>query len=87
MSLKVKPVVMDSRTASLIDVLPDSTGRCWLIPETEESLFPVFDAKPDDIARIIENCPFYEYYVLSKNYDWLVIESDHNQFFICRATP
>ena len=64
---QISAVQLDSQKVSLIDVLPDSTHPCWLIPETEEPLLPVFDTNPADVARIIAKCPFFEYYVVSKN--------------------
>ena len=85
MSLAVPTETRSSSDYRLLDVLPEQQGRCWFILETEEKHLPVFDIDVKDVAAVLGECPFFEYYVVGRNYDWLVAESDHNMFFICRA--
>ena len=85
MSLTVQPETADSTVVKLMDVIPGKTGRCWLIPEVDSSSGPVFDVEVRNIQAILNECPFFEYYVVAKDFSWLIVESDHNEFFVCRS--
>src|SRR5262245_7886443 len=86
MSPKTHPQVYDPKTHRLEDVLPSKHPSYWFIPETEQPVPPVFDLKLSDIQAIIGGCPFFEYYIVDKEYRWLVAESDHNQYHVVLAT-
>lgn len=58
--------------------------QLYFIPETEEDDLPVYKAKLDAIQEVLDDCPFFEYYILPENLEWIVIESDHNEFHIGR---
>ena len=75
----------DSSTTDLNDVMPASSGPCWFIPETGEVNLPVFLIDASTVRVILGECPFFEYYVGSPTFEWMVAESDHNVFFLCRA--
>jgi hypothetical protein len=85
MNLAVAAETADSTSVRLIDVLPEKKCRCWLIPEVETTAWPVFDVESRDIQAILDECPFFEYYIVPRDFTWLVAESDHNEFFVCRA--
>jgi predicted NUDIX family NTP pyrophosphohydrolase len=85
MNLAVPAEVTDSTASTFIDVVPEKTGRCWLIPEIETAGWPVFDVEVADIQAILNDCPFFEYYVVARDFSWLLAESDHDEFFVCRA--
>jgi hypothetical protein len=61
------------------NLLPPAEQRCWLIAETDEDALPVFDLQISYLSPILAECGFFEYYLVGKKLDWLVIENDHNQ--------
>lgn len=71
--------------ARLGDLLPRTSDRCWLIPETDGDRLPVFGVATNEVERVVAQCPFFEYYVLGLDLSWLVIESDHNVLFVCEV--
>jgi hypothetical protein len=86
LALKVNADVCSSNDKSLADVLPERKGSCWFIPETEADTLPVYKVPIEDVPKLINESPFFEYYILGQNLDWLVIESDHNEYFVCRLS-
>lgn len=56
----------------------DNTS-CWFIPETEEQDLAVYETNIQVLPSILEECSFFEYYILSKDFKFLLIENDHNQ--------
>jgi len=82
MNLKGSTKTYDSTNYKLVEILPSCDKDYWFIPETEEESLPVFSLTRAEIETILNECPFFEYYVLSKYNQWLVAESDHNQFYV-----
>jgi hypothetical protein len=65
----------------LTDIIPETDGNVWLIVEDdEESFYPVYDARPEFIKNILDECFAFEYYVVDKNKEWLLCENHHNSF-------
>jgi hypothetical protein len=81
-----KPVdeYYDRSTVKLSDILPENCESCWLIPETDADLLPVYEIYASAIERLIEDCPGFEYNIVAKDFSWLVIETDHDQYYVCR---
>lgn len=74
----------DSRTQTLSSVLPTTSETVFLIPETDELVLPVYAIFVSDLEKLLAECPYFEYYVVGEKRDWLVVESDHDIFFVCR---
>lgn len=66
----------------LSDHLAGAGQRFWFIPELETDELPVFDAELNAVTELLRESPFFEYYVLSKDYRRLLIENDHNQVLL-----
>lgn len=75
----------DSRAVEPSTVFPDRSGSCWFLPETDEAHLPVYEVDVTQIQRLLSDCPFFEYNIVSRDFSWLVAESDHNVYFVCRA--
>jgi hypothetical protein len=75
----------DSTTHELVEILPKKTGKAWFIPETEASSLPVYSIDLILLPQLLEECPHFEYYIVSPDFKWLVSESDHNIYFVCRT--
>ena len=73
----------DSSSTSLRDVLPDRNGAVLLIPETDDTPL-VYEIDAAHLDAILDECPLFEYNVVHPSLRWLVAESDHNVFFVCR---
>ena len=67
--------------------VPVEDERCWLIPETEESDLPVYDVCVSELRRVLGECRFFEYYLVSKHFEWLVVENDHNEVLVVKSSP
>ncbi|MBO0360256.1 hypothetical protein J0X19_20015 [Hymenobacter sp. BT186] len=84
LSLKVpyKSYEYDLFTNDLSEYIPDQETECYWIPESEEEYLSVYDTRISVIRQVLENTPFFEYYVLSKKIEWLLIENDHNELIV-----
>lgn len=71
----------------LTELLPNKDGTCWLIPETDTEGLPVYEIDAKSVESLLKECPYFEYYVLAKDLNWLVAETDHNVFFVCERPP
>jgi len=69
----------------LIRHVPAGAERCWLIPETEEEYPPVFDVEVRCITPVLAECSYFEYYLVGKQFEWLIAENDHNQVIVSRV--
>lgn len=64
----------------LIDIIPDLSKNVWLMVEDDqEDYYPIYDCNPSNIGQIIGECFGFEYYVISKNKDWLICENHHSR--------
>lgn len=85
MSLSCPYQQFDSKETKLADVLLGRSGRGWLIAETETPNLPVYAVDLSQLPTLLEGCPYFEYYVVGTDFSWMVAESDHNVYFVCRA--
>jgi hypothetical protein len=67
--------------------IPAEDERCWFIPETEEDELPVYDVYIPEVRRVLSECSYFEYYLVDKRFEWLIIESDHNEVIVAKASP
>lgn len=86
MSLKVQPrcyAYPDSEGyRHLGEHWTSASEKCWLIPETEEPQLPVYSTELKVVARLLAECSFFEYYLLSVDQSLLLIENDHNEIIV-----
>jgi hypothetical protein len=76
----------DRKTVKLSSILPTRTGACWLILDTEAKWLPVYEIDAGHVERLIDDCPGFEYYVVALNFSWLVVETHHDQYYLCRES-
>ncbi len=85
MSLSGSCEHFDAKEHKLEDVLPAGAAKCWLIAETgSTSGLPVYSLDVRNLSAVLDECPYFEYYVVAEDFSWLIAESDHNVFFVCR---
>ncbi len=59
------------------ELCPDEI--CWfVVTDDQGSNWSVFEAKPSTISAILSNCHFFEYFVASRDLDWIVFENHHD---------
>jgi hypothetical protein len=68
----------------LIRHIPEGNEKCWFVSETEKEYAPVFDVNVNWTSRVLGECFSFEYYLVGKQFDWLITENDHNQVIVCR---
>jgi hypothetical protein len=69
----------------LSQLMPTGQQDCYFIPETGEEDLRVYRGSMLTICAVIDDCPFFEYYILAPDLSWLAIENDHNALIIARA--
>ena len=52
--------------------------------EDSDSLW-VYKIQLNKLSNIIENCRYFEYYVVAMDYSWLIAENDHGDVIVCQA--
>lgn len=63
------------------------TDPLYFIPETESlEPMPVYKLTHAQILQLIPDCPFFEYYIVSTDFQSLLIETEHAQLIEARAT-
>lgn len=78
--------VYDHNFQHLEQHIPIGESRCWFIPETETASRPVFDVEIRWLTPVLNECTFFEYYVLGKGLDWLVIDNDHGELLVVNGS-
>lgn len=86
LKLKTMPLKIDTDDlpglSFLKDNWPSNESSCYFIPENESDTPRVFDASLMSVLTILENSSFFEYYLVGKYLNWLMIETDHNELLI-----
>ncbi len=66
---------------------PPGYARGFFIPEDDEAgAYRVFDASVDGVVTLLSESPFFEYYIVAKDFRWLLAEDHHNRLWTCRDT-
>jgi hypothetical protein len=66
----------------LAEIAPDPNELVWFIAEEDRlPFYPVFEMTPSDASLILGECYAFEYYLVSKNFDWLIGENHHDTMF------
>ncbi|PWK80068.1 hypothetical protein LX99_00532 [Mucilaginibacter oryzae] len=59
-------------------IIPNLERKVWLmIEDVQEKFYPIYDVDPNYIPDILNNCFHFEYYIIDKDYDWLLCENHH----------
>lgn len=86
MSFKKKPIVLhcadDSGYLRLAQLAPPVTKNVWLVvDESNEGKF-VLDVPIHAVSEIIRECRYFEYYVVSPDFLWVMAENDHGDLLL-----
>lgn len=45
--------------------------------------FFVYSLPFEAVPKLLGECPFFEYYIVPRDYAWLLCETDHNEVIVC----
>jgi hypothetical protein len=76
----------DRKTVKLLSIMPTKSGLCWLIPDTETEWLPVYEIHAQQVQTLIDDCPGFEYYVVAKDFSWLIVETHNDEYYVCRES-
>jgi hypothetical protein len=58
----------------LCKLVPDESAHVWFIAEDRDlPFYPVYEATPRAIEKIIGECFGFEYYLVAKDFSWLLL--------------
>ena len=60
---------------------------CWLVPETEEGSYPVYQTIVPVAEKLLSECSFFEYYLLNKTPSFGICDCCGVEFGYEDATP
>ena len=64
----------------ITDIAPDPLALTWFVVEEDQlPIYPIYEARPVDIQKVIGECYAFEYYIVSKSKKWLLCENHHNR--------
>ena len=86
MSLSMAYDTWDSREVNISSILPTLSDQVYFIPEAARNHPHVYRVRAGDLERLIDNCPGFEYNVASLDGSWLLAESDHDIFYLCKSS-
>jgi len=61
-------------------LVPDPHEAVWFIVEEDQlPFYPIYEATPAAIQKVIGECYGFEYYIIPKSKEWLLCENHHNR--------
>jgi len=64
----------------IIELVPDASEHVWFIVEDDSlPFYPVYKATPTAIHAVIPECYGFEYYIVQREFQWLLCETHHNK--------
>lgn len=64
----------------LVKIVPSAEEKVWFIVEDDQlPFFPVYEANTTTIQAVIGECYHYEYYIVAKDFSWLICDTHHNE--------
>ena len=64
----------------ITEFVPDASKHVWFIVEDDSlPFYPVYDATPSAIRAVIAECYGFEYYIIEREFEWLLCETHHNR--------
>jgi len=60
--------------------VPDVDEKVWFMIEDDQlATYPIFEATPNEIMKIVGECFAFEYYLIPKSKAWLICENHHGR--------
>ncbi len=55
----------------------------FLIADEDNDYTYIYDIPFSSISHVIENCRFFEYYIIPHDLSWLICENEHGDLIVC----
>lgn len=70
-------------------IIPETSLRVWFVtePDGNSNEFGLYDVIAKNIRPVLKECCYFEYYVISKELDWLICENHHGAFMVVGEIP
>jgi hypothetical protein len=69
----------DKAFLEITKIVPEKSEILWFMVEDDHMpYFPIFEATPEKIEKIIAECFAFEYYIIPKTKNWLLCEDHHD---------
>ena len=60
-------------------IVSNKREKVWFIVEDDQlPFYPVYEATPEAVQRVVGECYGYEYYLVAKDLSWLLCETHHD---------
>jgi hypothetical protein len=67
----------------LTRIVPNQKEKVWFIAGDSQATFiPVYEAKPEAIQNLLGECFGFEYYLIAKDFSWLICENHHDLLIV-----
>lgn len=63
----------------LLAHIPAKDTRVWFIPDGETPERAVFDVDKKWLPLVLNECIYFEYYVVGQANDWIILDTDHDE--------
>ena len=63
----------------LLEHIPARDTRVWFIPDGETPERAVFDVDKKWLPLVLNECIYFEYYVVGQANDWIILDTDHDE--------
>ncbi|MFN8012371.1 MAG: DUF6756 family protein [Holophagaceae bacterium] len=68
---------------ALVGVPEDSEAILITTPDDGEPI-TLFEGRFANLCRLIDDCPYFEFVIVSRQLDWALLESHHNEVLLAR---
>ena len=63
----------------ITEIIPDKNEKLWFVAEEDQlPFYPIYEATPESIQKVIGECYGFEYYIVPKTKEWLICDNHHN---------
>lgn len=63
----------------ITDIVPNKKENVWFVAEEDQlPFYPIYEATPETIQKVIGECYGFEYYIIPKSKEWLLCENHHD---------
>jgi hypothetical protein len=65
--------------------VPPSTDNVWLIVDEDNEAKYLLSLPLRKVPSVLEECRFFEYYIVDKQLNWMMAENDHGDLMLSSA--
>ncbi|MFJ4456723.1 DUF6756 family protein [Pseudomonas sp. NPDC089392] len=69
----------------LFELVPGPIENVWFIADEDNEEKLLFCLPLKKIPSILEECRYFEYYIVDKQLSWMIAENDHGDLVFCSA--